>query len=910
MSDRSLRALVSIAFSIAMITLAMTAGPASAVVLGTPPTAVDDALSAAPTGVQDVLANDSDADGDPLSVSASTQPANGTATCSATGACLYSANAGFTGSDSFTYTASDGNGGTTSATVAVTVSASSTPTTLAARDDEAATLAGRAVTIHALANDSGTGLHVVTTGTPQHGTAICAPDGTCQYTPAAGFTGADGFAYTIADGAAQEVSAAVHVLVAPANAGYGLTVGGSPLDPSGGAVPSGGTAWWRIGVVPSPAGISGEELSALPLPSGTASLSGPHSLIGSSVTTARGWNASASGAGAVQLNATSDALLGEALSQSFPKPLPPISQGTGGDGHVPILVGSKVFAFYHHSSPTSATCVDRATGALCPGYPKLLQMSSGNIIGPAAVSGTRMYVHLLPRGEFASYAQSAPIGLFCWDAATDATCGLTIVERRQQTPNPGASSPVLAGGKVWFGGDTGKLYCLEPATGAACATPSLATGLGVSATVKHYDIVTHGARVFLAREGDAVACVDVVAGTTCTGWSTPKAFGGSWNVVNQHDASGATIGVCVFATSTGSCVPDADATASTAVSNWVTTDSFYSVSLEAETGTRTLVGSLGHAGMGCYDWTTMAPCTGGGYDASGWLGGLPSAYGAAWDGACAVGLGDPGQVFTVDPAGSTPCLSLRSGASVTKIDLRDQRCDATVGGAAWQAVKLLDTADGEMQSVVVTVRDAATGAVLKSGDLVGVSGTLDLSGIDPAAHPSITVDANAKSAAGNHAWDDSIPPRILVMWKSDPKQVCVQSAGTAECSGASPTPISLLGHLATPNAADAQASLNLLRDRCRQDVKALRICSGVRRFDIHVRYRGAKVRRIRVTANGRVQQLFRLKPRPVVRIDLRKRPAQTVRVKITIRTKAGKLLKGVRTYHPCTPKRPGSGFKL
>ncbi len=86
------------------------------------PVAVDDTRTTpAGTPLQiAVLGNDSDPDGDPLTVTASTQPANGSVSCTAT-ACTYTPRAGFTGSDAFTYTVSDGKGGTATATVTVTV---------------------------------------------------------------------------------------------------------------------------------------------------------------------------------------------------------------------------------------------------------------------------------------------------------------------------------------------------------------------------------------------------------------------------------------------------------------------------------------------------------------------------------------------------------------------------------------------------------------------------------------------------------------------------------------------------------------------------------------------------------------------------------------------------------------------
>ena len=64
---------------------------------------------------------------------------------------------------------------------------------------------------------------------------------------------------------------------------------------------------------------------------------------------------------------------------------------------------------------------------------------------------------------------------------------------------------------------------------------------------------------------------------------------------------------------------------------------------------------------------------------------IPPAYGAAFDGSCVVGLGDPGLVFTVDPSGFSPCSGLPESRT---LDLRDQRCDGGVGAATWQRASL------------------------------------------------------------------------------------------------------------------------------------------------------------------------------------------------------------------------------
>jgi hypothetical protein len=87
------------------------------------PDAVDDAQSTAfGTPVQiDVLGNDTDPDGDDLTVTNVTDGANGTVVINADGTVTYTPNDGFSGEDTFTYTISDGNGGEDTATVTVTV---------------------------------------------------------------------------------------------------------------------------------------------------------------------------------------------------------------------------------------------------------------------------------------------------------------------------------------------------------------------------------------------------------------------------------------------------------------------------------------------------------------------------------------------------------------------------------------------------------------------------------------------------------------------------------------------------------------------------------------------------------------------------------------------------------------------
>ena len=185
----------------ATVTITVVATPPA----NSPPLGVDDAATT-PAGTPvtvPVLGNDTDPDGDDLTVVAVTQPANGTATCTATG-CTYTPDPGFTGTDTFTYTVSDGNGGTDVVTVTVTVTAAPAgnrpPVT---QPDTGSTPAGTPLTLPVLGNDSDPDadpLEVVSWTQPENGTVTCTPGGQCTYTPDPGFTGTDTFTYTVSDG--------------------------------------------------------------------------------------------------------------------------------------------------------------------------------------------------------------------------------------------------------------------------------------------------------------------------------------------------------------------------------------------------------------------------------------------------------------------------------------------------------------------------------------------------------------------------------------------------------------------------------------------------------------------------------------------------------------------------------------
>jgi outer membrane protein OmpA-like peptidoglycan-associated protein len=160
-----------------------------------------------------VLSNDSDPDGDTLSVTSVTQPANGAVSNSGNGV-VYTPRTGFLGQDSFTYTVSDGQGGTATATVNITV-ADLAPI---AADDSATVAGGASVTVAVLANDrdpEGGVLRVTAVAAPSRGTARI-EGSNVVYTAPTDFTGPVSFRYTITDDAGNTASANINITVTAA----------------------------------------------------------------------------------------------------------------------------------------------------------------------------------------------------------------------------------------------------------------------------------------------------------------------------------------------------------------------------------------------------------------------------------------------------------------------------------------------------------------------------------------------------------------------------------------------------------------------------------------------------------------------------------------------------------------------
>jgi cysteine-rich repeat protein len=164
-----------------------------------------------------LVANDIDADGDPLSVTAVSGATNGTVVL-AGGVATFTPAANFSGTASFTYTVTDGLDSDTG-TVTITVTAVNDPPVAA--DDTATTAEDTPLvlaTATLLANDTdveGDTLSIVQADGATNGTVVLA-GGNVTFTPAANFSGTASFSYTVSDGTAID-TAVVTITVTAVN---------------------------------------------------------------------------------------------------------------------------------------------------------------------------------------------------------------------------------------------------------------------------------------------------------------------------------------------------------------------------------------------------------------------------------------------------------------------------------------------------------------------------------------------------------------------------------------------------------------------------------------------------------------------------------------------------------------------
>ena len=188
------------------VTGAMTFSEIEQLILpeNSPPEAQDDTISTdedTPVTI-DVLANDSDPDSDPLTITEATVPADQGTVTIVDNQLVFTPAQDVNGPVEISYTVTDGNGGTDTATVTVDV----TPVNddPVAQDDTASTGFNTPVTVDVLANDTdvdGDPLTLLDATVPADQGTVAIVDNQIVFTPATGFSGPAEISYTVDDGA-------------------------------------------------------------------------------------------------------------------------------------------------------------------------------------------------------------------------------------------------------------------------------------------------------------------------------------------------------------------------------------------------------------------------------------------------------------------------------------------------------------------------------------------------------------------------------------------------------------------------------------------------------------------------------------------------------------------------------------
>ncbi|AMV40931.1 fibronectin type III domain-containing protein [Planctomyces sp. SH-PL62] len=167
-----------------------------------------------------VLSNDTDPYGIPLTAAIVGNASHGSVVLNPDGSFSYTPNPGFTGTDAFTYRASNGALDSDLATVTILVTNPHAPTSL---NDAYSTTQGNSLVISAassgiLSNDSdadGDQLTAMLVVASRAGTLTLNHDGTFTYVPATGFYGQDSFVYKASDGVASGPWTTVTITVTP-----------------------------------------------------------------------------------------------------------------------------------------------------------------------------------------------------------------------------------------------------------------------------------------------------------------------------------------------------------------------------------------------------------------------------------------------------------------------------------------------------------------------------------------------------------------------------------------------------------------------------------------------------------------------------------------------------------------------
>lgn len=516
-----------------------------------------------------------------------------------------------------------------------------------------------------------------------------------------------------------------------------------------------------------------------------------------------------------------------ALSGALTPPVQTIATATGGDGFTPLLNRTsdgtlQAWNVFHHVNPANAklVCTDAGTGQRCPGgpWPKPLNTAPGPLgtgnTGDIASTLTPQYFRnpAAPAQVYYPALTAASVGVGCLDLAAAANCGYWPLTATGGSPSAvnSIAGLVESGGNLYGVVSTGAVVCWTIATKSACGGQPYAPIVPPSNnqpgnTLAHiYGSMTVVAGKVFASSSvpgvgrPALGCFDPATATACAGWAASKPTGPpgnyTYNAYTFFSTAGAPVGACsttngatevttCFALD-GSALPAPPVAAALPAGVWV----FNPEVVTDPAGHLRSYLALWNGGFAgaalCHDWTTGAACAGlpGPITHPAANGGATRDYGYTYDPptGCLIGLGDAGVLFSMDPAtGATPCV--RSGGQVT-LKPGDFYCDGGTGHVqGYTAARLtgITPSNVDLAASRVTVVDQSGTVVPTPG--FAPDGSVDLTGVSAAAHPSITVTTSlvltsaADFGGGNQ-------PQLVVDYAGDAPQLCFSTTIAADCA--------------------------------------------------------------------------------------------------------------------------------
>ncbi|NUT46856.1 MAG: hypothetical protein HOV94_05970 [Saccharothrix sp.] len=517
---------------------------------------------------------------------------------------------------------------------------------------------------------------------------------------------------------------------------------------------------------------------------------------------------------------------GTALSGLLTPPVQASATATGGDGFTPLLHRTPTGALqawniYHHAAPTTpkVVCSDLGSGQPCAGgpWPKALNTTPGPLgAGTTGDIGSPMAQQYFrdpaaPAQVLYAGVTATSVGVGCLDLAAAANCGYWPLLATGGSPSSVNSLAgfVEVGGNLYGVASTGAVVCWTVATRAACPAQPYAPIVPPSgdqpASPYFYGAMTVVAgKVFTSssRPGGgtqpALGCFDPATAAACAGWASPRPLGPAgnytYNAYTAYSASGAQVGACSTTTGSpdvttcyardGSALPAPSAVAGLpagviAFNPEVITDPNGHVR-----GYLAVWGGPYAGAAVCHDWTTGSACAGVPNPITHPTvnGGNTRDYGYTYDvpTGCMIGLGDAGVLFSMDPlTGASPCV--RSGGQVS-LTPGDFYCDGAAGHVqGYGAARLVGVTPGNVDfgasRVTVVDQDGATVAIPGFAP----DGTVDLSGVSPTAHPTISVTTTLVLTSGAD-FGGGNEPRLVVDFTGDPPQVCFRAAIAADCA--------------------------------------------------------------------------------------------------------------------------------